>query len=163
MNQLSHLYRKTGKTIDLTIWTFVGKVISLLFNMLSSLSDFPGGSDGKSIWLQWGRPGFDPWVRKIPWRSQWQPTPVLLPEKIPWMEEPGRLQSMGLQRVGPDWTTSLHFTLGTSVFWFHGSVAVHTDFRTPKNKTFHPFHFFPFCFPWSDGTKCHNLSWVFFF
>ena len=25
------------------------------------------------------RPGFDPWVRKIPWRRAWQPTPVLLP------------------------------------------------------------------------------------
>ena len=30
--------------------------------------------------------------------------------KIPWMEEPGRLQSMGLQRVRHDWATSLHFT-----------------------------------------------------
>ena len=30
--------------------------------------------------------------------------------KIPWTEEPGRLQSMGLQRVGYDWATSLHFT-----------------------------------------------------
>ena len=29
--------------------------------------------------------------------------------KIPWMEEPGGLQSMGLQRVGYDWATSLHF------------------------------------------------------
>ena len=25
------------------------------------------------------RPGFDPWVGKIPWRRKWQPTPVLLP------------------------------------------------------------------------------------
>ena len=31
----------------------------------------------------------------------------ILAWKIPWMEEPGRLQSMGLQRVGHDWTTSL--------------------------------------------------------
>ena len=35
MVQLSHLYTTTGKTIALTTWTFVGKVISLLFNMLS--------------------------------------------------------------------------------------------------------------------------------
>ena len=35
-------------------------------------------------------------------RRQWQPTPVLLPGKIPWMEEPGRLQSMGSRRVGHD-------------------------------------------------------------
>ena len=35
MVQLSHPYMTTGKTIALTIWTFVVKVISLLFNMLS--------------------------------------------------------------------------------------------------------------------------------
>ena len=36
--QLSHPYMTTGKTIALTRWTFVGKVMSLLFNMLSRLS-----------------------------------------------------------------------------------------------------------------------------
>jgi len=35
MVQLSHPYMTTGKTIALTIWTFVSKVISLLFNTLS--------------------------------------------------------------------------------------------------------------------------------
>ena len=35
MVQLSYLYMTTGKTIVLTRWTFVGKVMSLLFNMLS--------------------------------------------------------------------------------------------------------------------------------
>ena len=37
MVQLSHPYMTTGKNIALTRWTFVGKVMSLLFNMLSSL------------------------------------------------------------------------------------------------------------------------------
>ena len=37
-----------------------------------------GDSDGKSVCLQRWRPGFDPWVRKIPWRRKWQPTPVFL-------------------------------------------------------------------------------------
>ena len=41
--------------------------------------DFPYGSDSKSVCLQCGRPGFDSWVRKTPWRRKWQPTPVLLP------------------------------------------------------------------------------------
>ena len=41
--------------------------------------DFPSGSDGKGICLQCGRPGFDIWVGKIPWRRKWQPTPVFLP------------------------------------------------------------------------------------
>ena len=35
--QLSHPYMTTGKTISLTRWTFVGKVMSLLLNMLSRL------------------------------------------------------------------------------------------------------------------------------
>ena len=35
--QLSHSYMTTGKTIALTRWTFVGKIMSLLFNMLSRL------------------------------------------------------------------------------------------------------------------------------
>ena len=37
MVQLSHPYMTTGKTIALTRWTFVGKAMSLLFNMLSGL------------------------------------------------------------------------------------------------------------------------------
>ena len=35
--QLSHPYKTTGKSIDLTRWTFAGKVMSMLFNMLSGL------------------------------------------------------------------------------------------------------------------------------
>ena len=41
MVQLSQLYMTTGKTIALTRWTFIGKVMSLLFN------GFPGSSAGK--------------------------------------------------------------------------------------------------------------------
>ena len=37
MVQLSHPHMTTGKTVALTRWTFVGKVMSLLFNMMSSL------------------------------------------------------------------------------------------------------------------------------
>ena len=47
------------------------------------------------------RCGFDPWVRKIPWRKAWQPTSIL-PWRIPWKEEPGGLWSIGSQRVGHD-------------------------------------------------------------
>jgi len=38
---------------------------------------------------------FDPWVGKIPWRREWQPTPVFLPGKF----HEQRIQSMGLQTV----------------------------------------------------------------
>ena len=51
IDQLSHPYMTTGQTIALTRWTFVDKVISLLFNMLCT--SFPGSS-------------VDPQVGKIP-------------------------------------------------------------------------------------------------
>ena len=35
-----------------------------------------------SVCLQCGRPRFDPWVGKIPWRRKWKPTPVFLPRKF---------------------------------------------------------------------------------
>ena len=39
-------------------------------------------------------------IGKVPWKSEWQPTPIFLPGESPWMEEPSGLQSMGSQRVG---------------------------------------------------------------
>ena len=64
------------------------------------------------LWLRWSRiclqcggPSFSPCVRKVRW-----PTPAFLPGESPWTEEPGRLQSMGSQRVGHD--------LGTNSFTF---------------------------------------------
>ena len=48
------------------------------------------------------RCGFDPWVRKIPWRRAWQPHSIILARRILWTEEPGGLQSIWSQRVGHD-------------------------------------------------------------
>ena len=59
-----------------------------------------GGSDGNESACQCRRPGFDPWIRKIPSRRKWQHAPVVLPGENPWTKEPGGLQSMGSQRVG---------------------------------------------------------------
>ena len=42
---------------------------------------FPGGSE-KRIHLPSRRLEFDSWVRKIPWRRKWQPTPVFLPGRF---------------------------------------------------------------------------------
>ena len=47
------------------------------------------------ICLQCGRPGFDPWVEKIPWRKELAAHSSILAWKIPWTEELGRLWSMG--------------------------------------------------------------------
>ena len=64
----------TGKTIALTRQSFVGKVISLLFNMLS----------------------------RLVMEKTMAPHSSTLAWKIPWMEEPSGSQSMGSLRVGHD-------------------------------------------------------------
>ena len=54
MVELSHPYMTTGKTIALTIHIFVGKVISLLFNMLSKfvIAFLPRSKHLLNSWLQ---------------------------------------------------------------------------------------------------------------
>ena len=92
MAQLSHLYMTTGKTIHLIWWTFVSKVISVLFNMLSRLviTSLPRSKHLLISWLQ-------------------SPSAVIL--------EPRKIKSDS-------------------------------------------FHCLPICLPWSDGTGCHDLSFL---
>ena len=47
---------------------------------VTTIKVFPGGSVVKNLFAVW-RLGFDSWVRKIPCRKKWHPTPVLLPGK----------------------------------------------------------------------------------
>ena len=85
--QKSHPYMTIGKTIALTRWTFVDKIMSLVFNMISRLVMEKAMATYSST---------------LAWR-------------IPWTEEPGRLQSMGLLTVRHDWVTSL--SLFTFMHW----------------------------------------------
>ena len=91
--QLSHPYMTTGKTIALTRWTFVGKAMSLLFNMISRLviTFFLRSKRLLISWLQ-------------------SPSAVILEPK--------------------------------------------------KTKVWHCFHCLPIYFPWGDGTRCHDLSFL---
>ena len=91
--QHSHPYMTTGKTIALTRRTFVGKVMSLLFNMLSRL------------------------------------VITLLPRSK---------QSFNLM----------------------AAITICSDFGAQKNKVSYCFDCFPICSPWSDGTGCHDLSFL---
>jgi len=43
---------------------------------------FPWGAEGKESACNAGDIGFNPWVRKIPWRREWLPTPLFLPGKF---------------------------------------------------------------------------------
>ena len=63
---------------------------------------FPGGSDVKESTCNAGDLGLIPGLGSCLWRRAWQSTPVFLPGESPWSEEPGGLQSMGLQRVRHD-------------------------------------------------------------
>ena len=100
--QLSHPYMTNGKTIALTRWIFVGQVMSLPFNMLSflvaqRLKHLPGMQETRV----WSLGEEDPLEKEMATHSS------TLAWRIPWREEPARLQSMGSQRVGHDWATSL--------------------------------------------------------
>ena len=68
--QISYPYMTPGKNITLTKQTLVGKVMSLLFNMLSRLV---------TAFLPRSKHLLIPWLQLPSWRGQWQPTPVLLP------------------------------------------------------------------------------------
>ena len=101
-----------GKTIALTRWTLVGKVMSLLFNMLSRfvIAFLPRS---KLLLISWGSEGKkhlpamqETWVQSLgqedPLEKEMATHSSTLTWKIPWMEGPGRLQSMALQRVEHD-------------------------------------------------------------
>ena len=56
-------------------------------------------------------------------RRQWHPPPVLLPGKIPWMEEPGRLHSMGSLRAQlSNFTFTFHFYALEKEMATHSSI-----------------------------------------
>ena len=106
--QLSHPYMTTGKTTALTRWTFVGKVMSLLLNMLSRLvvTFLPRcweglGAGGEGDDRGWDGCMASPTQRTWVWinsGSWW------------WTGRPDMLHFMGLQRVGHDWATELNWT-----------------------------------------------------
>jgi len=59
---------------------------------------------------------WETWVWSLGWEDPLEKEMAthssILAWRIPWTEEPGRLQPTGSQRVGHDWATSLHFTMG---------------------------------------------------
>ena len=84
-----------GPTLDLLRLRAPHWILEVMINILSSSYKgdfnlnmipfnlgFPGGAGGQKPACQCRRHmrcGFDPWVKKIPWRSAWQPIPVFLP------------------------------------------------------------------------------------
>ena len=84
-----------------------------------------------SVCLQCGRPGFDPWVGKIPWRRKWQSTPGLLPGK-----SHGQRSLVGYSPWGRkelDTTERLHFTSKEEVMYLQ---SIQIQKITQKDATF---------------------------
>ena len=95
---------------------YIGFYVSNNLWVYPQAHGLPWCSDGKESTCNVGDlgsiepPRFNLWVGKIPWKKTWQLTPVFLPGDSQWTEEPGCLQSMGLQRVLHEWATK-HFKL----------------------------------------------------
>ena len=86
-----------------------GILLHLSWSLLCMYLWFLGGTRGKEPICQWRRCkrwGFDPWVRKIPLEKGMAIHSSILAWRIPRTEEPGRLQSKGLQRAEHDWVTN---------------------------------------------------------
>ena len=62
-------------------WTRLNNWTELSWFILYRICGFSRWHSGKQSVRRCRRQGFDPWVRKIPWRRKWQPTPVFLPGK----------------------------------------------------------------------------------
>ena len=90
--QLSHPYMITGKTIALARWTFVGKVISLLFNMLSRLviTFLPRS---KRLLISWRR------LLRVPWAAR-RSNQSILKETSPGCSLEGLMLRLKLQYFG---------------------------------------------------------------
>ena len=86
-----------------------GTLESLLqhHSLLASILQCSAFSGGKSICLQCGRTQVHSLGWEDPLEKEMATHSRTLAWKIPWTEEPGKLQSMGSQRVGHNWATSL--------------------------------------------------------
>ena len=89
--------------------------------------------------MQFRRPGFNPWVGKIPWRREWQPTPVFLP---------GEFQGQGSMagyspQVTKSWTrlSNFHFHFCFTILcWFLPYINMNQlqVYVCPHPPNFHP-------------------------
>ena len=82
--------RKSQKVYENSIWDTVSSEHFLflifcpgshIFPLLMFLPWLSRWLTGKEFAFWFRRPGFNSWVRKIPWRRKWQPTPIFLPWK----------------------------------------------------------------------------------
>ena len=71
-------YKHYIKSMLCIIYTIL--CIIYIYNIMG-LPRWLSGKESTSQYRRLKRCRFNPWVRKIPWRKKWQPTPIFLPEK----------------------------------------------------------------------------------
>ena len=80
--------------VAISLWTHVLFIYPCSYIHVKYIHGLPWWFSGK----EWRRLRFDPWVRKMPWRRAWQPTPVFVPG-----ESHGQRSLQG-HRVKHDWS-----------------------------------------------------------
>ena len=94
--------------------TLLGAFTSFFFLNKTHLTRYvfvaglPWWLSGKESVNQYRRGRFDPWVRKIPWRRAWRPTPVFLPGEFHGQRSLVGYNPWGSQRVRCNWACMHH-------------------------------------------------------
>ena len=96
---------------------------------------------------------FSPSVGKILWRRKWQLTPVFLPGKIPWTEEPSRVQSVGSQQSRTRLNTYTHTQAFLAVNFLSLMIRMSSTFLVP-------FMWEIYSFFWGDKRGSQGPSWT---
>ena len=100
-----------------------------IYSAILLSTGFPGGSDGKASACNAGDPGSIPESGRFPWRRKWQPTPVLLPEKLHGLRSLVGYSPRGSQ----SWTWLSDFTFSFSLLsmgFSESSVVKNLSART---------------------------------
>ena len=164
MVQLLHPYMTTGKTIALTRWTFVGKVMPLLFNTLSRLviAVLPRSNHVLISRLQSPSAVILDVLVTQSCPTLCDPTDYSLPGSS--IKSLDKNTGVGccshLQGVFPTQGSNLGFLHCRPILYCLSYQGSPSDFGVQENKVCHCFHCFPIYLLWSDGTGCHDLSFL---
>ena len=99
------LIRMAHESVCVCLFLDIVIAYSFLNHNTKNSLGHPWCLSGKESTCQCRRPRFDPWVRKIPWRREWQSMSVFLPGKSHGQRSLASYSSWGRERVRHDWVT----------------------------------------------------------
>ena len=130
-------------------WFQLDPIISL--TLTTCIWGFPGGSADKESTWQCRRRRSHSWVRKIPWRRKWQPTPVFLPGKSHGQRDLVGYSPWGCKWIGHDLVTKQqHCTQNWKIsFSFNQEKGSQGPSRVSHSKSWGVFIFHEPCTDWT--------------